>query len=307
MQNWINTFHQAIQNLIEKLEGWVNTIVVAIPNIIVAAIVLGVGILLSRYVNKYVGKLIRRFSNHQAVNRLISSIITTVFVLLVLFIVLSILQLDMALQSLLASAGVAGLAVGLALQDPIVNLFSGVMMSARHAFRIGDLIESNGYFGTISNINLRSTQVKTPEGQIVVLPNKLVYQNPLKNYTDGKQRRIDLSCGVSYADDLEEVQKIGVETINEQVEGILNRPVELLFTEFGDSSINFVLRFWIGDTNQTSYLKARSQAIIALKKAFDQAGVSIPFPIRTIDFGIEGGVPLAEAFPKGQFSKSNAN
>ena len=65
MQNWINTFHQAIQNLIEKLEGWVNTIVVAIPNIIVAAIVLGVGILLSRYVNKYVGKLIRRFSNHQ--------------------------------------------------------------------------------------------------------------------------------------------------------------------------------------------------------------------------------------------------
>lgn len=307
MQNWIDTFQQAIQNLIEKLEGWVNTIVVAIPNIIVAAIVLGVGILLSRYVNKYVGKLIRRFSSHQAVNRLLSSIITTVFVLLVLFVVLSILQLDMALQSLLASAGVAGLAVGLALQDPIVNLFSGVMMSARHAFRIGDLIESNGYFGTISNINLRSTQVKTPEGQIVVLPNKLVYQNPLKNFTDGKQRRIDLSCGVSYADDLEEVQKIGVETINEQVEGILNRPVELLFTEFGDSSINFVLRFWIGDTNQTSYLKARSQAIIALKKAFDQAGVSIPFPIRTIDFGIEGGVPLAEAFPKGQFSESNAN
>jgi len=251
MHNWIDTFQQAIQNLIEKLEGWVNTIVVAIPNIIVAAIVLGVGILLSRYVNKYVGKLIRRFSSHQAVNRLLSSIITTVFVLLVLFVVLSILQLDMALQSLLASAGVAGLAVGLALQDPIVNLFSGVMMSARHAFRIGDLIESNGYFGTISNINLRSTQVKTPEGQIVVLPNKLVYQNPLKNFTDGKQRRIDLSCGVSYADDLEEVQKIGVETINEQVEGILNRPVELLFTEFGDSSINFVLRFWIGDTNQT--------------------------------------------------------
>lgn len=299
MQNWMEQFNESFNNLVDKLEGWLNNIIIAVPNIILAAIVLAIGIFLARYVNKYVQKIIRRFSNHGAVNRLMSSVVTTVFVLFVIMIVLSILQLDTALQSLLAGAGVAGLAIGLALQDPIVNLFSGVMMSTKSSFQLGDLVESNDFFGTIKNINLRSTILETLQGQEVIIPNKTTYQNPFKNYTSNGKRRIDLSCGVSYGDDLEKVQKLAIDTIENSIDVIPGTAVELFFNEFGNSSINFTLRFWIGDYRQKAFLKAQSDAIIAIKKAFDENEIVIPFPIRTLDFGVKGGETLAEALPIG--------
>lgn len=302
MQNWMQQFNNSFNNLAEKLEGWLNNIIVAVPNLILAAFVLAIGIFLARYVNKYVQKIIRRFSDHRSVNSLISSIVTTIFVLMVIMVVLSILQLDTALQSLLAGAGVAGLAIGLALQDPIVNLFSGIMMSTKGSFHLGDLVESNDFFGTIKNINLRSTVIETLQGQEVIIPNKITYQNPFKNYSTNGRRRIDLSCGVSYGDDLEKVRDLAISTIKQSVAIQEGSEVELFFHEFGNSSINFTLRFWISDYRQKAFLQAQSEAIIAIKKAFDANDIMIPFPIRTLDFGIKGGEKLAEALPKGVLS-----
>ena len=218
MDNWLDKFNDSLNNLVDKLESWLNGIIVIIPNLVLAAVVLTLGIFLSRYVSRYVSKAIRRFSGHEAVNRLVSSVVTTLFILLIIFIVLSILKLDTALQSLLAGAGVAGLAIGLALQDPITNLFSGVMMSTKKSFHIGDLVETNDYFGTISNINLRATIIRTTQGQEVVIPNKTVYQNPLKNYSNTDERRIDLNCGVSYGDDLEKAKSIAIEAVKRAIE-----------------------------------------------------------------------------------------
>ncbi|WP_020539188.1 mechanosensitive ion channel family protein [Lewinella cohaerens] len=298
MQNWMQQFNNSFNNLTEKLEGWVNSIVVAVPNLILAAIVLAIGIFLARYVNKYVQKIITRFSDNRSVNSLISSVFTAVFVLMVIMIVLSILQLDTALQSLLAGAGVAGLAIGLALQDPIVNLFSGIMMSTKRSFHLGDLVESNDFFGTIKSINLRSTVIETLQGQEVIIPNKITYQNPFKNYSTNNRRRIDLSCGVSYGDDLEKVRDLAIKTIERSVTITKGSEVELFFNEFGSSSINFTLLFWIDDYRQKNYLKAQSDAIIAIKKAFDENDIMIPFPIRTLDFGIKGGEKIADALPR---------
>lgn len=291
-------FNESFNNLADKLQGWINDAVVAIPNLVLAAIVLALGIFLARYVNKYASRVVRRFSSQGAVNRLISSIITTIFVLFVIMVVLSILQLDTALQSLLAGAGVAGLAIGLALQDPIVNLFSGVMMSTKKSFHLGDLVETNGYFGKIKNINLRSTIIETLQGQEVIIPNKTSYQNPFTNYSTMRQRRVDISCGVSYGDDLEKVRDLCIRTIQETIDIKEQTEVELFFKEFGDSSINFTLRFWLSDPSQKNYLKAQSESIIAIKKAFDNNDIVIPFPIRTLDFGIKGGESLSEALPQ---------
>lgn len=292
-------FNESFNNLAGKLEGWLDSIIVAVPNIILAAIVLAIGVFLARYVNKYVQRIIRRFSSHAAVNRLVSSIVTTIFVLFVIMIVLGILQLDTALQSLLAGAGVAGLAIGLALQDPIINLYSGVMMSTKSSFRLGDLVQTNDFFGTIKNINLRSTILETPQGQEVIIPNKTTYQNPFMNYSTLGKRRIDLSCGVSYGDDLEKVKQLAIEAIKNKIDIKEGTDVELFFNEFGSSSINFVLRFWINDYRQGVYLEAQSDAIVAIKKAFDENDIMIPFPIRTLDFGIKGGQALADALPAG--------
>lgn len=302
MDQILNQFYSSLGNLTDKLKGWLNTAIINLPDLILAAIVLIVGIFLTRRIRSYFLKLIGRFSKQITVNRLLANLATAIFFLGILFIVLSILGLDTALTTLLGTAGVAGLAVGLALQDPIVNLFSGVMMTARTFFKIGDLVETNGFTGIIEKISLRSTVLKTFQGQEVVLPNKDVYQNPLKNYSVSGERRVDLSCGVSYGDDLKVVKEVAVQAIESVVERNEQKPVEFFYTDFGDSSINFNLRFWLRHTSQKTYLQAQSESIMALKLAFDKNDITIPFPIRTLDFGIKGGENL-----KGMLSETTKN
>ncbi|MCB0553473.1 MAG: mechanosensitive ion channel family protein [Phaeodactylibacter sp.] len=302
-----NQFQQSFNSLLDKLAGWIDGVVLLLPNILLAAIVMGLSLLAARYVKKYLSKGLSKFSTHVTVNRFLANIGTAVFVMVMLFVVLGILQLDTALKSMLAGAGVVGLAIGLALQDPILNLFSGIMMSTRQFFEINDVVETNGYTGTIEKISLRSTVLKTFQGQEVVLPNKMVYQNPLTNYTSSGERRVDISCGVSYGDDLDKVEKAAIDAIRQRVEFDEDKPLELFYTEFGSSSINFVLRFWLDQKRQPNIMKAQSDAIKAIKQEFDQKGISIPFPIQTLDFGVKGGESLKDALPKELLRPSSRN
>lgn len=287
----------SLENLIAKLESWLNTIIVNLPDFLLATIVLVSGILLTSRIQRYFYRLISRFSDKVTVNRFLSKIATAIFFLVVLFVVLNILGLSTALTTLLGTAGVAGLAVGLALQDPLINLFAGVMMSVRNFFKIGDLVETNDFFGTVEKISLRSTTIRTPQGQEVILPNKSVYQNPVKNYSTSSVRRIDLSCGVSYGDDLEKVKEVATRAVQDRVKFDREKPIDFFYTEFGSSSINFILRFWTNTGSQGNYLQLQSDAIMALKQAFDANDITIPFPIRTLDFGIKGGEKLNELMP----------
>ncbi|MFK7808200.1 MAG: mechanosensitive ion channel family protein [Saprospiraceae bacterium] len=300
----IDQFSESLNNLVEKLQGWVDEIILALPNIVLAAIVLGISIFLARYLKQIATNGLNRITRNKTVTGVLSNVVVGGFMLVSLFIVLNILNLSEAVTALLGTAGVLGLAIGLALQDPLINLFSGVLMSVREYYSVGDLVETNDFFGKIKKITLRSTVLSTTEGQEVIIPNKNVIQNPLKNYTHNGHRRIDVVCGVAYGDDLEEVKEIAINAIkNSSLELSNNNSVELYFTEFGDSSVNFVLRFWKNITAQKDFLEARHLAIIALKKAFDNNGITIPFPIRTMDFGVVGGLRLDEMYPKASMDK----
>lgn len=286
--------NESLKNLTEKLEGWLNTFIVSLPNLLIALLVAVIGWYLTRFVKKWVRKILSKFSSHESIISLGTTVFTAVFVLLIIFLALTVLDLDKILTTILASAGVLGLAVGLALQDPMMNLFSGVMMSTKSSYQIGDWIETNGYTGSIMDISLRSTVIRTPQGELVLIPNKDIYHNPIKNYTTSGERRVELACGVSYGDDLQAVRKIAIAAVSENVKYNKEKDVELFFTEFGDSSINFILRFWLDQPSWTGYVAARSEAIIAVKAAFDEQDIMIPFPIRTLDFGIRGGEKLNE-------------
>ncbi|HBQ59085.1 MAG TPA: mechanosensitive ion channel protein MscS, partial [Balneolaceae bacterium] len=216
------------------------------------------------------------------------------------FFALSILNLDGAVTSLLAGAGIIGLALGFAFQDIASNFISGVLLSIRHPFGIGDIIDTNGYFGTVQKLNLRNTVIRTPQGQIVYVPNKSVYENPFTNFTKTGMRRIDLECGVSYGDDLEKALKVAIEAIEGLDARDKSKDVELYYDSFGGSSVDFKLRFWIDFEVLPQYLGARSEAIIRLKKAFDENDIMIPYPIRTLDFGIRGGEKLDSMLQNGK-------
>jgi small conductance mechanosensitive channel len=183
------------------------------------------------------------------------------------------------------------LALGFAFQDLAVNFIAGVFMAVRKSFRIGDIIESNGFMGKVTEISLRSTKVLTFQGQKIVIPNRLIFENPLSNYSTG-QRRIDLGVGVSYGDDLQKVEDVTLQAVKNLSIHDVNRPVDLYYEGFGDSSINFIIRFWVEFKQQPDFLKARSEAIKAIKAAYDAEDITIPFPIRTLDFGIKGGEKL---------------
>ena len=300
-----NQFNASLKNLMDKMSGWLDGIILALPNIVLAAMVLGISIFTARYLKKLAVKTLQRTTVNLTVVGVVSNIVVALFMIIALFVVLNILNLSEAVTALLGTAGVIGLAVGLALQDPLVNLFSGVLMSVKDYYQIGDLIESNGFFGKIQKITLRSTIILQPDGQEVILPNKEVLQNPLKNFSHNGKRRIDIACGVAYGDDLEKAKEIAIDAVKNCGMDIREtNPIEVFFTEFGDSSVNFTLRFWKNTTAQADYLAAKDKAIIALKKAFDQHGITIPFPIRTLDFGVVGGLRVDEIYPPEQLKIS---
>lgn len=275
-----------------KLETWLSTAIEMLPNFALALLVLIIFYVTGRLLRNFVKKILGKSTTNKTVIDLAGTVMSIIIIGIGVFFALSILNLDGTVTSLLAGAGIIGLALGFAFQDIAANFISGTLLSIRHPFGIGDIIESNDYFGTVQKLNLRNTIIKTPQGQIVYIPNKVVYENPFTNYTKNYERRIDLSCGISYGDDLEKVKKVATEAVSAIEKRDKDRDVEFFFTEFGDSSINFVVRFWVNFTKNPDYWEPLSEAIMALKKAFDENDIMIPFPIRTLDFGIRGGEKL---------------
>ena len=285
-------FTGVYQTVSDKLETWLSSAIEMLPNLGLALLVLILFYVLGRFIRRFIRTVLEKATTNKTVIDLAETVMSVIIVGIGVFFALSILNLDGTVTSLLAGAGIIGLALGFAFQDIAANFISGLLLSIRHPFGIGDIIESNDYFGTVKKLNLRNTIIKTPQGQIVYIPNKVVYENPFTNYTKNQERRIDLECGVSYGDDLEKVQKVATEAIHSIGQRNKKRDVEFYYKEFGGSSINFVVRFWVKFNTNPDYLEPQSEAIIVLKKAFDENDIMIPFPIRTLDFGIRGGEKL---------------
>lgn len=266
-----------------------------LPNLLIAAIIIVLGIFLAKKLSALIGKLIRKIWNNSAVIDLFESVIRLTLFGIVFFTALSVLNLDKVVTTILAGAGLLGLGLAFAFQDIAANFISGIFISFRKPLHLGDIVKVKGYMGKVLEINLRDTVVKTFQGEYVIIPNKEVFQNAIENYSMLGKRRIDLTVGVSYGDDLEKVKRITLEALK----GIANLSKEeetsLFFNKFGDSSINFVVRIWVNTPEQPAFLEVRSEAIIRIKKAFDANDISIPFPIRTLDFGIKGEQTFSEA------------
>lgn len=285
---------EATDKLFEKLTTWVTDIILMLPNLVLAVLVMLLFYFAAKLMRHLLRHIVSRFSDQVALTNLFGTITYLLVIFLGLFVSLNILRLEQTVSSLLAGAGIIGLALGFAFQDISVNFISGILIAFRKPFHIGDLLETKGYIGIVEEINLRVTVIRTLQGLHVIIPNKDIVQSPLTNYTLTDDRRVDIEVGVSYGEDLERVEKITMEAI-EGIPGMsAEAGINLYYTEFADSSINFMIVFWIERANQSNYNAARSEAIKRIKKAFDANGITIPFPIRTLDFGIKGGQKLSE-------------
>ena len=287
-------FERAFDEGVAKISGWMEGFIQSLPNIFAALLILLLFWMGAKVLRRTVALGLRQVSQHRGLIDLASGLVYIALLAVGLFVALGILDLDKTVTTLLAGAGIVGLALGFAFQDTAQNFISGVFLTIRGPFRDGDIIQTNEFLGTVLRINMRATELRTFQGQKVIIPNSKVFQSPIVNFSDMGSRRIDLSVGVAYGEDLERVRRVTLEAVQALPVLLADREVELFYEEFGDSSIDFEVRFWIPFRTWPQFLHARSEAIIAIKQAFDREGITIPFPIRTLDFAPVGGVTLRQ-------------
>ena len=243
---------------------------------------------------KLARKLFRKVSHNPALTRLFGSVVYIVVLGVIIFSALTILKLDKAVTSILAGAGIVGLAVAFAFQDIAANFISGIFISFRRPISVGHIVKIKDYMGKVEEINMRDTKLLTFQGQMVIIPNKDVYQNPIENYSLLGKRRFDITIGISYGDDLEKVRDVTMEALKDMKGLSPDDKITMFYNEFAGSTINFVLRLWIKSPEQPDFLEVGNETIMRLKKAYDANDIMLPFPTTTLDFGVKGGTALKD-------------
>ena len=291
-----------------EVTAWVEGAVKAIPNLVTAILVMILFWVIASMSKKVLARVLPKMTRSPAVRNLTQKVVFLLILILGLFVSLGILQLDKTVTSLLAGAGVVGIALGFAFQEVASNFISGVLIAFREPYRVGDIIEVDKYHGQVTDINLRATTVRTFDGLHVIIPNKDLFTKSFINFTITEDRRMELKVGVSYGENLRKVEKVIVDALQEIPGRLKEQPVEVFFEEFGDSSINCEVHVWISYPKNKTYLRSRHEAVIRIKEAFDKNDITIPFPIRTLDFGIKGGekmdIPLRKVFGPAESSQN---
>lgn len=197
------------------------------------------------------------------------------FSLLAMVILASLNALGINTTSFIAVFGAASLAVGLALKDSLSNVGAAVLIIIFRPFKIGDFIEAGGAIGTVEDITMFSTIMSPVDNRTIIVPNSKIIGDNIINYSKKDQRRVDLTFGIGYGDDLKAAKEVLVEILNAD-ERILKEPAPFVaVSELGESSVNFIARAWVDTPN---YWDVRFDTIEKVKLTFDEKGISIPYP-----------------------------
>ncbi|PSP39749.1 mechanosensitive ion channel protein [Halobacteriales archaeon QH_10_70_21] len=203
------------------------------------------------------------------------------------------------LTSLATIAAAATLAIGFALQDVLKNFVAGVFIFAEKPFRIGDWIEWDDEAGVVEDINLRVTRVRSFDNELKTVPNSQLTGNVLTNPVDADKLRVKFVFGIGYDDDIERATDIILEEATAH-DDIMDDPApSVRLTELGDSSVGLQSRIWIADPSRADFVKTRGEYVQSVKQRFDEEGIDIPYPHRTLTGGIEFAEgPVATAEPE---------
>ncbi len=238
-----------------------------------ALVIFYIGRKVARWMSNYLAKQLTRHGLDDLLVRLAGN---TAYVALMALVVLAALdQLGIDTTSALAIFGAAGLAVGLAVKDSLSNFAAGVMIAFFQPFKLGHYIEAAGTAGTVLEVEMFNTTLLTPDNKRIIVPNRLVYNDTIVNYSAEENRRVDLVFGISYQDDIKRARTL-IETVIAEDERILKDPAaSVAVGELADSSVNINVRPWVKNKD---FWSVRAGLLENIKLAFDANGISIPFP-----------------------------
>ena len=247
--------------------------------ILLAAVIIIIAYFINKLIHKAFNKVAEKYDLDVSLASIINRIITLLMMTFTLLIILELLGINTA--SVLTVVGAAGLAVGLTLKDTLSNIAAGIFLLTQHPYKTGDFVECAGMSGSILEIGLFTTKLRTPQGQDIFVPNNSIIAAPITNYSSNKVRRADITVGIDYGDNLEKGVKV-LQELMDSNELILKDPAPVvLVSELADSSVNLTLRFW---TENAKYWDAYWAIQRNLKPAIEGAGLNIPFPQRVVTF-----------------------
>ena len=268
---------EELNNYEQHLEKAIDWFWNLLPNLILAVIILIVGLWVIKFINRIVRKFFERKDYDLALESFLQSFIK--ITLKVLLAVLVVTQLGVKTSSLIAMLGAAGLAIGLALQGSLANFAGGVLILLFKPFKVGDWISAQGVDGAVKEISIFNTKLNTFGNQIAIVPNGILANGNIVNYSAEPNRRENYKVGIGYGSNIKVAKEILLD-ICAQDDRILKDPApEVYVDSLGDSSVNLTLRFWAPND---VFWPARFDLIEQSKLRFDEAGIEIPFPQRVV-------------------------
>ena len=273
----------SVEILMQQLSAMWEGLVALVPSMLIALVVLVITWIFARFAVKIATRLTGKASMRPSLRQLVDTVTRIAIWVIGLMIALTILLPGLTPASLLAGLGFGAVAIGFAFQDIFENFMAGILIMLREKMRIGDFIECEGVEGRVEHIALRETHIRKPDKELTIVPNAILFKNPVKILTDVTKRRHELVAGVSYDTDLEEARDAILNAVQNAEYVDQDETIDVFAREFNSSSIDFTVRWWSGSQPRDMH-QSRDTVIRSIKAALDGANIEIPFPYVTHTF-----------------------
>ncbi|MFP4463570.1 MAG: mechanosensitive ion channel family protein, partial [Guyparkeria sp.] len=265
-----------------RLEALLQSAIALLPNLFAAVVILALTALLAWAAGALARRAFERTRARPALAEAMHRLAQVGAWAAGLVVAATLLFPDLTPANALAGLGLGSLLVGLAFRDIFENFLAGLLVLLRRPMRIGDDVVCENMVGRVERISLRETHLRKRSGELVVVPNTVLFKHPVEILTDQTLRRITTGVGIAFGEDVDEAREV-IRGAVERMPSVADRPVDVFATGFGSSSIDFLVRWWTGSTPPDEY-RSRDEVVGAIKHALDEAGIEIPFPYRTLTF-----------------------
>ena len=263
-----------MQSIVDLLSTKIPVVGITIGNVITALIVIIVGYFVTIIVSKYVRKVMIKAKLAEILAEFTYRIVKVILLIFVFSIAIGFLGVDVG-AALVSISVVFGLVFGLAFQDTLGNLTAGFMIAITKPFKKGDYVDIAGLSGSITSVGISITTLLTVDNKRVIVPNSKVWGAPIINYTALKTRRVDMSVGISYSDDINKAITVAMNILKNHKDVLKDPAPMVAVDELADSSVNLIIRPWV---KTEDYWTTKWEITQKIKELFDKEGISIPFP-----------------------------
>lgn len=269
--------------ILGNLHGMATQAIGYLPAIGIAILIIIATWIADKVLDRIIASAMVRARMRRGLVEVVQKLTSVLLWLLGILIATTVIFPSMTPGRLVTAVGLGSIAIGFAFKDIFENFIAGILILFREPFRLSDFIECTGIEGQVERITIRDTHIRQVDGQRVVIPNAVLFKEPVTVLTDRDLRRTTIICGVAYGEDVDKAREV-IRKAVEPLDSVRNGPgVQIFAQAFGSSSIDFEVTWWTG-SRPIDIRSSRDEVVAAVKRGLDNAGIEIPFPYRTLTF-----------------------